>query len=81
MFQREQKQIFAFYVIHPHWYNRGSWNPTSSKTITYLFYIVNIMGVDVLATHGAGATTNMILTMLNRINSAPHVKGLQDGLE
>ena len=33
--------------------------------------IVNIMGVDVLATQGARASAAMIFTMLNRINSVP----------
>ena len=51
----------------------GSWNPLSCKTRTYLFYIVNIMGADVLATQGARASATMILTnimtMLNRNNS------------
>ena len=37
----------------------------------YLFYIVNIMGADVLATQGARAPAPMILTMLNQINSVP----------
>ena len=49
-FQGEQKHIFTFYVIPPHCYDTGSWNTSSSKTRTYLFYIVNIMGVDVLVT-------------------------------
>ena len=30
------------YVIPPHWYDTVSWNPSSCKTRTYLFYIVNI---------------------------------------
>ena len=35
----------------------------------YLFYIVNIMGADGLATQGAGASAAVIFTMLYRINS------------
>ena len=31
------------------------------------------MGADVLATQGARASANIILTMLNRINSVPHI--------
>ena len=42
--------IFTFYAIPPHLYDTGSWNPFSSKNGTYLFYMVNIMAVDVLAT-------------------------------
>ena len=47
----------------------------SCKTWAYLFYIVNIMGADVLATQGAGASTTILLTSVNRNNSIPHVKG------
>ena len=41
------------------------------KISTYLFYIVNIMGTDVLAIQGARASATMILTMLNRNNLVP----------
>ena len=51
-----------FYVIPPRWYDTGSWNPSSSKTRTYLFYIVNIMAADVLAMQGARASATMIMT-------------------
>ena len=63
-----KKYIYTLYVIPPHWYDTDSWNPLPSKTRTYLFYIVNIMGV---LAQGAGASETMILTMLNRINSVP----------
>ena len=49
-FSEGTKDIFTFCVISPHWYDEGSWNPSSNKTRTYLFYIVNIMAADVLAT-------------------------------
>ena len=62
---------FTFYVIPPHWHDTGSWNPSSSKTRTYLFYIVNIMGAVVLATQGTRVSAIMILTMLNWVNSVP----------
>ena len=48
-FRWNKKHIFTFYDIPPHWHDSGSWNPSSSKTRIYLFYIVNIMGADVLA--------------------------------
>ena len=48
-FQREHKHIFPYCVISPHLYDAGSY-PSSNKTRTYLFYIVNIMAADVLAT-------------------------------
>ena len=70
-FKKDQKHIFAFYVIPPHWHGTGCWNPSSYKTRTYLFYMVNIMGADVLATQGARAAATMILTILIRINSVP----------
>ena len=44
-------------------------------TRTYLLYIVNDMGADVLATQGPRASSTMIFAMLNRINSVPHFKG------
>ena len=51
LFGGEHNHIFThFCVISPHWYDTGSWNPSSNKTRTYLFYIVNIMAADVLAT-------------------------------
>ena len=34
-----------------------------------LFYIVNIMGADVLTMQGARASATMIFTMLNRVDS------------
>ena len=58
-------------IIPPHWHDTGSWNSSSHKTRNYLFYIVNIMGADVLATQGARASATMILTMLNQINLVP----------
>ena len=47
---------------------QGSWNPVSSKRSTYLFYKVNIMSVDVLATQGPRASATMIFTVSNQIN-------------
>ena len=45
-FSEEIKHIFIFHVIPPHRYDTGGWNPSPSRTRTYLFYIVNIMGAD-----------------------------------
>ena len=39
--------------------------------MTYLFYIVNIMAADDLATEGARASATMIVIMLNQIDSFP----------
>ena len=41
------------------------------RTSTYIFYTVNIITVDVLATWGARASTAMILTELNHDNWVP----------
>ena len=38
--------MFTFYVIPPYWYDTGGWNPSSSKTQTYLFYMVSIMDTE-----------------------------------
>ena len=70
-FQREHKHIFTFYVILPHQWDPGSWNSSLSKTGTCLFYIINIMAADVLATQEARASVTMIMTQLNRVNSVP----------
>ena len=53
-----------------------NWNPLLCKKRTYLFYIVNIMGADVLATQGARASATMVLTVFNQINSVPARWGL-----
>ena len=50
-------------------------NP-SSKTMTYIFYIVTIMTTDVLEMKGASVSATMILTKLKRDNSVPAHKGL-----
>ena len=67
------KNVSTIYIIPPNWHDTGmsSWNPSSCKTRIYLFYIVNIMGADVLATQGAKASAPMILTMLNQNDSIP----------
>ena len=71
-FRGNIKHIFTFYVIPPHWYDTGGWNPSSNKTRTYPFYIINVMAAGVLATQGAA----MLFTQLNRDNSVPACKGL-----
>ena len=70
-FFRGNKNIYLHFVIPPHRHDTGSWNPSSSKLRTYQFYIVNIMGADVLATQGARASATMIFTVLNSINLVP----------
>ena len=61
-FRGNIKHIFTFYDIPTHWYDTGGWNPSSNKTRTYPFYIINIMTVGVLATQGARTSAAMILT-------------------
>ena len=53
------------------------WNHSSSMTRTYLFYIVNIMGADVLSMQRARASATMTFTMFNRINLVPAREGLR----
>ena len=62
LFRGNIKHIFTFYVIPPHWYDTGGWNPSSHKTRTNPFYIVNIMATGVLATQGARTSAAMMLT-------------------
>ena len=71
LFPRKHKKVSMIYFIPPYWHDTGSWNPASCKTRTYLFYIVSIMGADVLVMQGARASASMILTMLKRNNSVP----------
>ena len=68
-FQGEHKHIFTIYVIPPHWYDTASWNSFSSKTKTYVFYIVNIMAVDILAKQGARELITMIKSYIFEPNS------------
>ena len=63
------------YVVPPHWHDTGCCKPSSCKARTDLFYIVNIMGADVLVTQGARASATMIITMLNQLIWSPHIKG------
>ena len=70
-FFRWNKKIYLHFMSFLHVDMPQSWNPLSCKTKTYLFYIVNIMGADVLATQGARASATMILTWLNRDISFP----------
>ena len=44
------KNTFTIYVIPPHWHDTCSCNPFSCKPRTYLFYIINIMLDNVIAT-------------------------------
>ena len=76
-FSEGTKYIFMFYIIPPYWHNTCSSNPSSSKTRTHLFYIINIMGVDVLATQGTRPSATMIFTMLNWTNLVPARQGLK----
>ena len=52
----------------------GSWNPSSSKTRTCLFFIVNIMGADVLVTQGSRASATIIFKLycVESNNCNPH---------
>ena len=64
--KKEQKHIFPFYVINPHWHD----------TLTILLQVRqelldSTQWVDVLATQGARASAALIFAMLNWINSVP----------
>ena len=61
-FRGNIKHVFTCHVIPLHWFDTGGWNPSSNKTRTYPFYIVNIMAAAVLATQGARTSAAMILT-------------------
>ena len=61
-FKKNMNIYLHFFVTAPHWHDTGSCNPL------YLFYIVNIMSADGLATIGARTSATMIFTILNRID-------------
>ena len=65
------KNVSTIYIIPPHWYDTSSWNCSSCKTRTCLFYIVSVMGANVLAMQGARASASMIFIMLNGIKFGP----------
>ena len=67
--------MFTIYILTPHLHDTVDWTPSSYKARTYIFYMVNIMGADVLATQAARVLATMIFTRLNLNNSVPHVKG------
>ena len=71
IFPREFKRIFTFHVIAPQWHGIGSWNLSSCKTRTYLFYKVNVMVADDLATQRARTSSTMTFIMLNSVNLVP----------
>ena len=65
--------VLAFYIIHLHRDNTGSWNPSPWRTRARLFYVVNIIAADDLtAQHSrASAATVLILSPRNIRDSAP----------
>ena len=63
-------KIYRKFIIPPQWHGTGSWNPSSCNTITYLFYIVNNMGADLLVSQAARASKTWYWpAMLNRNDS------------
>ena len=54
------KNVSAIEIISPYGHDTDSWNLSSSLTRTYIFYIVNTMDADALATQGAGISNNDI---------------------
>ena len=68
-FYGKHKNVSKTYIIPQHWHTTSSWSPSSCKTRTCIFYIVNIIVADVQATQGARASATMIMTMLNWNNS------------
>ena len=54
--------IFAFYIICQYCDCASCWNLSNWNTLTYLYFTVNAMAADVLATQGARASAGMVLT-------------------
>ena len=68
---RGEKKIYLYFISFLHVDMTQVVEILPQVRRTYLSYMVNIMGADVLATQGARASATMIFTMLNRINSVP----------
>ena len=69
------KHVSEIYVIPPQWMYTDSWNPSSCKTRTYIFYVVNIKGPDVLNTRSQGIS-NHDLGLVKQRSFFPACKGL-----
>ena len=61
-FKQKHKRVFTISTIPPHWHDRGSWNPSSCKTMTCLFDTANITAADDLVMQGVRASSALILT-------------------
>ena len=59
-FSEGTKTYIYINVIPPHWHDTGIWNSSSSKTKTYLLYIINIMGADVVTVSRQGISNHNI---------------------
>ena len=58
---RKYKNVFLFYITFQNWNEACSWNTSPCKTRAQIYYIVNGMVVDVLATQVAKASRAMVL--------------------
>ena len=74
-FFRENTNIYLHFISLLHT-NKTQVVEIPPRVRQGLFYIINIMAADVLATQGARASATMILTYLKRVNSVPKRKGL-----
>ena len=75
IFHTKLRCMSAVYIIPPYWHAQVVETlPHVRQELLYhiyIFYIVNIMGADVLVTQEARALATLILTMFNRNNSVP----------
>ena len=71
-------KVSKIYIIPPHWHDTGSWNTSSRKTKTYIFYKFNILGTDFLAPCVLASSRHeqpLYLLCCTGIIRSPHVKG------
>ena len=52
--------MYFVYIISPQCQDTSGWNTSSCETQTRLFYIVNIIAADDLATQGAKSSATII---------------------
>ena len=65
---KRHEKVSTIYIIPQHWYDTGSWNPSSCGTWTYLSYMVNTMGAGGMGPCVARTSSTMILSSNNDIN-------------
>ena len=73
-FYQNHKHMFIIFNIAPHWHDTGGWDFPLVRQGLAFFTSADIMASNDLATQGAKLSAPMVLTKLNRDNSAPTLR-------